>query len=163
MPFALVKSSDFTRYFLLSKYNPLHRYIIQSHPPLATTFATKMGKKNRFKMVSRELHFGRKLEQSPTLSLDGEAQLERFARNQWYRYFVQIEAKYRMVSNDDEITAAHQTMMLLGQPVGISLDSELGQKIEAELQGQRQEQEADAHPVETVNPPRRPWRRSRKA
>lgn len=91
-----------------------------------------MGKKNRFKKVSRD--FGRKLEKSPTirLGLEEDAQQERFARNQWYRYFVQIEAKHRMVQNDNDMNAAHQTMTLLGMPVGIDPDSELGQKIEAE-------------------------------
>lgn len=114
-----------------------------------------MGKKNRFKKVSRDV--GRKLEKAPTIRLEQHAQAERFARNQWYRYFVQIEAKYRMIQTDSDMSVAHQTMTLLGMPVGIDPDSELGQKIEAESRGQMDE----VTDAELIAAARRTWRRSR--
>ncbi|KAG5361022.1 hypothetical protein CJU89_4124 [Yarrowia sp. B02] len=106
-----------------------------------------MGKKNRFKKVSRELTPGRKLEQSSTMRLDADAQQERFARNQWYRYFVQMEAKYRMVHNDEEILAAQQSLVMLGMPIGVARDSELGKKIEAERQLEQSLEESAQGPV----------------
>lgn len=114
-----------------------------------------MGKKNRFKKVSRDV--GRKLEKAPTMRLDKDAQAERFARNQWYRYFVQIEAKYRMIRSENDMSQAHQTMTLLGMPVGIDPDSELGQKIEAE----RRDQAEEVTDAELIAAARRTWGRSR--
>lgn len=98
-----------------------------------------MGKKNRFKKVSRDLAVGRKLEQSPTLTLelDEEAQLARFARNQWYRYFVQMEAKHRMVNTDEDIQAVRQEMFV-GMPVGIERDSELGRMLDLDKEYEAQ-------------------------
>ncbi|KAG5368825.1 hypothetical protein CJU90_1055 [Yarrowia sp. C11] len=105
-----------------------------------------MGKKNRFKKATRD-HVGRKMEQSPTLVLDEEAQQERFARNQWYRYFSQMESHNLMTKQAEAGSIATQTMLHVGQPLGISVDSELGQVLQADfravLQAQREAAKGD--------------------